>query len=172
MVSGHLMLCCIADTPFPSETIGKVIDEANIAYLLIGRCDSYPTDNNHHHPPVRRIDARGGKKAHIQFLQVVLPQAMTFIRHHLELGMPVCIACDSGKDLSVGVALAALQMFFDDNGCFVRHDPSRRSTIPQSECLTSFESYQRKQLLTNSQFEQDCSGLYQAAHKLTPLALR
>jgi tRNA A64-2'-O-ribosylphosphate transferase len=138
MVSGYLMLCCIAETPFPSQTIDEVIDEANIAYLLIGHYDGHPTDNNHH-PPVRRMDARGGKKGHIQFLQVVLPQAMAFIRHHLELGMPVCIACDSGNDLSVGVTLAALQMFFDDNGCFVRRDSFRRSTIPQSECLTSFD---------------------------------
>ncbi|KAF8828740.1 hypothetical protein HHX47_DHR3000133 [Lentinula edodes] len=44
---------------------------------------------------------------------------MEFVQMQLAQGMRVCIACDSGKDLSIGVATAALQKYFDDEGNFV-----------------------------------------------------
>lgn len=59
-----------------------------------------------------------GKKGQKQFLDAVLPQSMHFIASHLSKGAAVCICCDSGKDTSVGVALTALQMFFDGDGEF------------------------------------------------------
>jgi len=69
-----------------------------------------------------RIETLQGKRGRIQFLQSVLPQSMSFISHHLRLNARVCISCDSGKDLSVGIALAALQTFFDETGSFIAED--------------------------------------------------
>ncbi|EGO00764.1 hypothetical protein SERLA73DRAFT_28779, partial [Serpula lacrymans var. lacrymans S7.3] len=53
-----------------------------------------------------------GKKGQIHYLQVVLPRSMIFIESHIKSGRPVCISCDTGKDVSVGVALAALSKLF------------------------------------------------------------
>jgi len=41
---------------------------------------------------------------------------MSFIALNLEKAHPVCVACEMGTDLSIGVALAALAKFFDDKG--------------------------------------------------------
>ncbi|KAF4614241.1 hypothetical protein D9613_007737 [Agrocybe pediades] len=57
-----------------------------------------------------------GKKGQADFLDSILPRSVEFIKSRLALSMNVCVACDSGKDLSVGVALAALQLFFSDEG--------------------------------------------------------
>jgi tRNA A64-2'-O-ribosylphosphate transferase len=70
-----------------------------------------------------------GKKGQSHFLQTTLPTATALIRDRLAEGKRVCIVCESGKDLSVGVALAALQLFFQDNGSLVSMDPD--STLSQ-----------------------------------------
>jgi tRNA A64-2'-O-ribosylphosphate transferase len=66
-----------------------------------------------------------GKRGQMQFLQDALPRSMSFILSHLLRhrgwgGRPLRIycACDSnsGFDRSVGIALCALQIFFDDAG--------------------------------------------------------
>ena len=64
-----------------------------------------------------------GKKGQSHFLQTTLPSATALIRDRLAEGKRICIVCESGKDLSVGVALASLQLFFQDNGCLVSLDP-------------------------------------------------
>ncbi|KAL5483189.1 RIT1 [Sanghuangporus weigelae] len=56
------------------------------------------------------------KRAMERTFKSSLPQCLRFIRQYVGEGRQVCIACDTGKDLSVGIALAALQAFFDDNG--------------------------------------------------------
>ena len=57
-----------------------------------------------------------GKKGQHHFLTVVLPRSMPFIQRHLQNQRTVCIACNTGTDISVGVALAALAMFFRPDG--------------------------------------------------------
>ena len=62
------------------------------------------------------IEAPEGKKGQLAFLQGVLPKAIPFISDKLRTGSRICISCDTGRDLSVGVALVALQKFFDHKG--------------------------------------------------------
>jgi tRNA A64-2'-O-ribosylphosphate transferase len=52
-----------------------------------------------------------------------LPRSMAFIRKHLNEGRIVVIACTNGKDASVGVALAAIQTCFDQDGHLSLHNP-------------------------------------------------
>ncbi|KAG6381976.1 initiator tRNA phosphoribosyl transferase [Boletus reticuloceps] len=63
-----------------------------------------------------RIQTPEGKKGQRHFLTVVLPRAMPFIQRHLQDQRTVCIACNTGTDTSVGVAVAALAMFFRPDG--------------------------------------------------------
>jgi tRNA A64-2'-O-ribosylphosphate transferase len=74
------------------------------------------------------IPVVAGKRGQSHFLQITLPTATTFIRDSLAEGRRICIACESGKDLSVGVALAALQLFFQDNGHLVPLNPDSTSS--------------------------------------------
>lgn len=74
------------------------------------------------------IPVVAGKKGQSHFLQNTLPAATTLIRERLAEGKRICIVCESGKDLSVGVALAALQLFFQDNGSLVSMDPDSASS--------------------------------------------
>ncbi|KAF7350966.1 Initiator tRNA phosphoribosyl transferase [Mycena sanguinolenta] len=66
--------------------------------------------------PVLYIEAWTGKKGQFQFLQDILPRATAFARVQLSAGRRLCAACDTGADFSVGIALVALQLFFDDAG--------------------------------------------------------
>jgi tRNA A64-2'-O-ribosylphosphate transferase len=75
------------------------------------------------------IPVVAGKKGQSHFLQTTLPTATALIRDRLAEEKRVCIICESGKDLSVGVALAALQLFFQDNGRLVSLNPD--STLSQ-----------------------------------------
>lgn len=118
--------------------------------LLIGSLDEVPdiinTNNKEHNmdfiilassmqgEPVFKsqkvyVPVVTGKKGQSHFLQTTLPIATALIRDRLAEGKRICIVCESGKDLSVGVALAALQLFFQDNGCLVSMDPD--STLSQ-----------------------------------------
>lgn len=75
-------------------------------------------------PNVLLLPIPEGKRGQLQFLQDALPRSMSFILAHLlrhrDLGSRprICCACDSnsGFDRSVGIALCALQIFFDDAG--------------------------------------------------------
>ena len=74
------------------------------------------------------IPVVAGKKGQSHFLQTTLPTATALIRDRLAEGKRICIVCESGKDLSVGVALAALQLFFQDYGRLVSMDPDSTSS--------------------------------------------
>ena len=65
---------------------------------------------------VLRLTLAEGKKGQLTFLQTILPASTHYIMARLQRGDAVCVCCDSGKDTSVGIALAALQLFFDDQG--------------------------------------------------------
>ena len=75
------------------------------------------------------IPVIAGKKGQSHFLQTTLPTATALIGDRLAEGKRICIVCESGKDLSVGVALATLQLFFHNNGRLVSMDPD--STLSQ-----------------------------------------
>ncbi|PBK88499.1 initiator tRNA phosphoribosyl transferase [Armillaria gallica] len=74
---------------------------------------------------IERINTLPGKKGQTQLLSTVLPQAVAFVQSALAKGRSVCVSCDTGKDVSVGVVVTALQMFFDDNGHFVMIGPRK-----------------------------------------------
>lgn len=126
--SSRLLLTSLSDLPTtpPSPTI-RDDTPRQPAFLLItpledhNTPDSPPTQLSHDlpsaaFPPVLKIGLTPGKKGQYQLLKTVLPQAESFVGFHLKRGSDVCIACETGKDASVGVALAMLQRFFDDEG--------------------------------------------------------
>ncbi|KAG6335831.1 hypothetical protein ID866_3267 [Astraeus odoratus] len=57
-----------------------------------------------------------GKRGQHHFLRTVLPQSIPFIQSQLLIGHRVCIACDAGIDAGVGVCIAALALFFNEDG--------------------------------------------------------
>ncbi|KAG9312145.1 initiator tRNA phosphoribosyl transferase [Chiua virens] len=70
-------------------------------------------------PRMLRIQTPDGKKGQHHFLIAVLPRSMPFIAHHLQRHRTICIACSTGTDMSVGVAVAALAVYFRaDGSCF------------------------------------------------------
>ncbi|GAB1522063.1 tRNA A64-2'-O-ribosylphosphate transferase [Rhizoctonia solani] len=55
-----------------------------------------------------------------EFLTHTLPISLEFIRTHLQLPESrVCILCKDAKDLSVGIATAAIALYFNETGDFV-----------------------------------------------------
>lgn len=60
----------------------------------------------------------GDKKSAERAFKANLSRCLEFVKNHLEENRNVCIVCETGKDLSVGVAIAAMQAFFDDDGSF------------------------------------------------------
>ena len=61
--------------------------------------------------------------AHSNYLLYdILPEAIPFIREHLTAGGDVCVACPTGKDLGPGAIVAALSLFFGDNGDLLSDD--------------------------------------------------
>lgn len=57
-------------------------------------------------------DKKGGERS----FKNCLPQCLEYCKRHFEDRRSICIACDTGEDLSVGIALVVLQAFFDDDG--------------------------------------------------------
>ncbi|TBU58239.1 initiator tRNA phosphoribosyl transferase [Dichomitus squalens] len=81
---------------------------------------------------VLRFKLTEGKKDQLAFLQNVLPASTRFIEKRLQRGDTVCVCCDSGKDASVGIALAALQLFFDDQGQLLEHGAAASAASKES----------------------------------------
>jgi Rit1 DUSP-like domain len=105
-------------------------DPTNTVFLLLTsndtRQDDVPVSVFSGEPTILRVQLIKGRKGHIHFLVEVLPRSMDYIRQHLLCGRRVCIACNTGQDISVGVALSALQQFFDDEGNYVADPPPSR----------------------------------------------
>jgi hypothetical protein len=127
-VLGRLFICLNSDLPYPlpSSMPGTTPANAQTAFLQIttGR---HSLLSSRELPVAQtssylQIEAQGGKKGQLKFLQTVLPRSMAFISHHLDIGSAICICCDTGKDISIGVALAALQKYFDDNGRLIARE--------------------------------------------------
>ena len=81
--------------------------------------DSDVTDDVSEESHVLRLRLAEGKKDQLHFLQHVLPVSISFIKARLAAGHVICVCCDSGRDASVGIALAAIQLCFDAEGKFV-----------------------------------------------------
>ncbi|KAF7362387.1 Initiator tRNA phosphoribosyl transferase [Mycena venus] len=112
-VHGKLLVCATADLA------GNWEYDTNTAYVLVtGVGIVAPEAAIPVGPrlPVLRIETWTGKKGQFQFLQDILPRTIAFARAQLRAGRRLCVACDTGTDFSVGIALAALQLFFDDEG--------------------------------------------------------
>jgi len=129
--AGKLLICSNLDlpSPLPSSLLGGAV---TAAFLQICAPGELPPSSTHQLPDFEhsnhlRLEALEGKRGQLQFLQGVLPESMSFISDQLRMGSSVCISCGSGKDKSVGVALAALQRFFDDTGSFILEDVIRVS---------------------------------------------
>ena len=120
-VRGRLLVGAISDLPQPRpHRLPNA--QADVAYVLISEqpAPEVPSDTETPSPKtVFHLQLPQGKRGQKQFLEEVLPQATLFVDTHLSQGSSVCICCDTGKDASVGVALAALQLFFDEDGDFV-----------------------------------------------------
>lgn len=120
IVAGRMLLCSTSDLVINSQGKLSTNDSTgseDIAFLIIShRAQHKYADETEQ--SLLSIMTLEGKKGQAHFLQTILPRSMHFIREHLVQGMRVCIACDTGKDLSVGVAIAALQKYFDDEGNF------------------------------------------------------
>ena len=121
-VGDRLLIGCLDDVP---DIIDVNKEHSTDFIILASSIQGEPMSNSRKvHIPVI-----AGKKGQSHFLQTTLPTATALIRERLAEGKRICIVCESGKDLSVGVALAALQLFFQDNGRLVSMDPD--STLSQ-----------------------------------------
>ncbi|KAF7793494.1 hypothetical protein EIP86_004606 [Pleurotus ostreatoroseus] len=141
-VDGRLLISKLDDLPATLSRLLPIdVSDASqdVAYVLISersQChfvsplpantdplDTHESDQNHSTAAqvdrVLCLKLAKGKKGQIQFLGSVLPQALPFIDTQLSRGRRVCICCDTGKDASVGVALAVLQVCFDEHGQYV-----------------------------------------------------
>ncbi len=121
-IRGRLRLCIIADIS-PASFDHSSNDVAFLILTLSG-----PQKEDAHLR--KHIPVISGKKGQSDFLNRVLPASIAFIREHLYKGRDICVACETGTDLSVGVVLTALQLFFEDDGTL-------RQTPPVSKAATS-----------------------------------
>ncbi|KAJ7198566.1 initiator tRNA phosphoribosyl transferase, partial [Mycena pura] len=123
-VYGRVLVCAAADlvTWAPLTAHVVVVAAGTAAHLLAAPLGT----------PILRIDAWAGKKGQMQLLHDILPRATAFVAVQLGLGHPVCVTCDTGTDLSVGIALAMLQMFFDESGSLIVDSAQRDIANKQS----------------------------------------
>ncbi|KAF8593548.1 initiator tRNA phosphoribosyl transferase [Ceratobasidium sp. AG-I] len=72
-----------------------------------------------------------------QFLTQTLPTSLAFIHSHLASSPDsrVAVICKDGKDLSVGVATAALTLYFDDSGNFKEGLLASSSAAPTKDLI-------------------------------------
>ncbi|CAL1714609.1 unnamed protein product [Somion occarium] len=118
-VGGRLLICAIADVPSGLPPHLPNSDD-RIAYVIVTNeptaFDDAVGKDEFERKDVLVLSMQEGKRGQAQFLQTVLPRAVPFIGTYIMGGTKVCICCHNGKDASVGVALAVLQMYFDDDG--------------------------------------------------------
>jgi len=67
----------------------------------------------------------------VDFLRTALAPRKTEMGQELVMQKHIVIACENGKDLSIGVALAILCLFFDDTGSLLR-DPSQGANLDKN----------------------------------------
>jgi tRNA A64-2'-O-ribosylphosphate transferase len=137
-VHGRLQLCALSELPAPlpatlyTSTAAHLVqgdeqDSLLAAYVLIApdsednlHTQTTPEDSESSH--ALRLSLPGGKRGQMAFLKGILPRAIPFIRDALSRDASIVVACESGKDVSAGIIVAALQLFFQDDGqlCLTR----------------------------------------------------
>ncbi|KAJ7188869.1 initiator tRNA phosphoribosyl transferase [Mycena filopes] len=123
-VNGRLLIGALADLPAKDAEL-----HAGTAYIIIlpstsgslTPLPSSPTPSPASASPsdpsrILRLASPTGKKSQLALLHSILPQSVSFARTHLQAGRRLCVACEDGRDLSVGVALVLLGVFFDADG--------------------------------------------------------
>lgn len=159
----HSRVCLGTSTslPFPSSHAVVVITDSDesVASLRTG------VDSN-----ILILEATGGKRGQIEFLETILPRSLDFVSSQLAEGHNVAIVCRDGKDMSVGVAIAALQIMFDGDGSYV--EQSRRSEYQtglhiSSGALGVTDYRKHAQASRRNQFEKDSSGYKKVVHAPT-----
>ncbi|OJA19419.1 hypothetical protein AZE42_02264 [Rhizopogon vesiculosus] len=120
-VRGQLSVCTHHD-------LGSSLDSSEYAVVYLSSSEHALKDDR----PARLlcIQTPQGKRGQHHFLHTVLPQAMSFIALNLEKARPVCVACETGTDLGIGVTLAALAKFFDEEGEF--HTEQEKNVLSTS----------------------------------------
>lgn len=119
-VSGRISISTIAALRRPNalqapDTALLCLTSANEACSLTSLTGTAGDSST---PKALYIPTPDGKKGQRHFLTTVLPRSMPFLQHHLLHHCTVCIACSTGTDMSVGVAVAALALFFRPDGSF------------------------------------------------------
>ena len=128
-VRGRVLIGAVTDMPLHPDPHCPGIDHP-VSFIIISPAHLPPS--SHQAPPdlaivdehalnpeekhVLRVHLAEGKRGQLDFLQRVLSVCMAYAHTRLALGDALCVCCDSGRDASVGVALAALQTFFNDAG--------------------------------------------------------
>ena len=110
------------------------------------------------------LEAPAGKKGQYCLLTHILPQALDFLKHHLRLGEDVAILCEDGKDVSVGVAVAALTLFFEENGACAADSGSLRTRESVILGNTTRILNRRPSQLLNNRCGNACNGSF----RITP----
>jgi tRNA A64-2'-O-ribosylphosphate transferase len=102
-IGGRLLLCDLMSLP---STCAE-----NVVYLIL------TTSGDRQNTLSRTyIYVVSGKHGRAHFLNHVLLTSIDLIRKAIFEGSNVCVACETGRDLSVGVVTAALQLLFNDDG--------------------------------------------------------
>ncbi|THH32491.1 hypothetical protein EUX98_g1661 [Antrodiella citrinella] len=146
---GRLLISAVADLPLSLSTFLPHPDSDDaegryLAHVVISDKDTLTsfTLSSEERKDVLLLELAAGKKGQAGFLNVVLPQAIAFIGTQLAAeggSRDVCVSCHSGKDVGVGVVLAALQVFFDDEGEFRSDDETsgEREIIADKQSLAT-----------------------------------
>ncbi|KAJ8473864.1 hypothetical protein ONZ51_g7596 [Trametes cubensis] len=135
-VGGRLLVGAVPD--MPSDLPRTLPDsERKMSYVVISAKSGPSGEGNDSDAPrseyILRLQMAEGKKDQILFLQSIVPEATRYIKERLSMGDCVCVCCDSGKDASVGVVLAALQLFFDECGVLLVNDSGSSSPVNPSK---------------------------------------
>jgi len=146
-VGGRLLICTLCDLSHLNleEEVAK---DDETAYVLINHGDprtdaseAAPSQGPNNSPHIHQLDGEittpssrspkiilylthnfpSSKKGHFHFLSHILPASYAFIDAHLTRSenTRVCVACETGKDVSIGIVLAVLGGMFNDEGVFV-----------------------------------------------------
>lgn len=113
-VQGRLLVGAVSELPDLST---RIATQDQVVYVVLASPENAAPGSDS--DPSLFVPTHAGKKGQSHFLHKVLPPSADFIGRHLISGLNVCVVCETGKDLSVGVALVALQLFFADDGSFV-----------------------------------------------------
>ncbi|KAI0369025.1 initiator tRNA phosphoribosyl transferase [Pilatotrama ljubarskyi] len=136
-VDGLLLIGAVPDMPAePSAALPGLDGEVSYVIISASAPLSDSEDGSLGSEHVLILKMAEGKKGQLHFLQHVLPESTRYMQRRLANRNKICICCDSGKDASVGVALAALQLFFDDDGALlVKEDGAASRPNPDKDSI-------------------------------------